>query len=280
MCSVTDEIGLVSSFLSLLPLFPPFLSSCVSEMECWLEDIRMAIDLAEQSISPSSDQFSTGLLDNSKSSNIYHTRQVFFCSSTSSISLFSWILLNCSITFSSDQLDWTDWLYSLSLLVVLMIYRVTLALFLTGITVWIFRLKTSKTKQIVQRMILCFVLSFHSTVWSKSKQSTDCYISSSAASLWFSEPSEDNGVELESEDELSTSRSSLERQCHRGNTTVHVCWHRNTSVSMVDFSVAVEVWCISLTPPFPLGKTLSRCLGRHLLWSTGMEHCAVVPPAD
>uniref|UniRef100_A0A4W6DKB0 FERM, ARHGEF and pleckstrin domain-containing protein 1 n=1 Tax=Lates calcarifer TaxID=8187 RepID=A0A4W6DKB0_LATCA len=44
----------------------------------------------------------------------------------------------------------------------------------------------------------------------------------------------------ESEEELCGSRSSLERQGHRGNTTVHVCWHRNTSVSMVDFSVAVE----------------------------------------
>ncbi|XP_071321061.1 FERM, ARHGEF and pleckstrin domain-containing protein 1-like isoform X3 [Trachinotus anak] len=51
---------------------------------------------------------------------------------------------------------------------------------------------------------------------------------------------EDSGAEQESEEELSGSRSSLERQGHRGNTTVHVCWHRNTSVSMVDFSVAVE----------------------------------------
>nr|XP_046237982.1 FERM, ARHGEF and pleckstrin domain-containing protein 1-like [Scatophagus argus] len=51
---------------------------------------------------------------------------------------------------------------------------------------------------------------------------------------------EDGGAELESEEELCGSRSSLERQGHRGNTTVHVCWHRNTSVSMVDFSVAVE----------------------------------------
>uniref|UniRef100_A0A7N9AT62 FERM, ARHGEF and pleckstrin domain-containing protein 1 n=1 Tax=Mastacembelus armatus TaxID=205130 RepID=A0A7N9AT62_9TELE len=47
-------------------------------------------------------------------------------------------------------------------------------------------------------------------------------------------------TEQEMEDELCSSRSSLERQGHRGNTTVHVCWHRNTSVSMVDFSVAVE----------------------------------------
>ncbi|KAJ0009375.1 hypothetical protein NQD34_001077 [Periophthalmus magnuspinnatus] len=50
----------------------------------------------------------------------------------------------------------------------------------------------------------------------------------------------EGGPEHESEEELSGSRTSLERQGHRGNTTVHVCWHRNTSVSMVDFSVAVE----------------------------------------
>ncbi|XP_040600396.1 FERM, ARHGEF and pleckstrin domain-containing protein 1 isoform X2 [Mesocricetus auratus] len=48
-------------------------------------------------------------------------------------------------------------------------------------------------------------------------------------------------ADQESEDDLSASRTSLERQApHRGNTMVHVCWHRNTSVSMVDFSVAVE----------------------------------------
>lgn len=62
-----------------------------------------------------------------------------------------------------------------------------------------------------------------------------------ASLVCSSELSEDGGVELESEEELSGSRSSLERQSHRGNTTVHVCWHRNTSVSMVDFSIAVEV---------------------------------------
>uniref|UniRef100_A0A2I3TDY2 FERM, ARHGEF and pleckstrin domain-containing protein 1 n=1 Tax=Pan troglodytes TaxID=9598 RepID=A0A2I3TDY2_PANTR len=48
-------------------------------------------------------------------------------------------------------------------------------------------------------------------------------------------------ADQESEDDLSASRTSLERQApHRGNTMVHVCWHRNTSVSMVDFSIAVE----------------------------------------
>uniref|UniRef100_A0A672LEI8 FERM, ARHGEF and pleckstrin domain-containing protein 1 n=1 Tax=Sinocyclocheilus grahami TaxID=75366 RepID=A0A672LEI8_SINGR len=52
---------------------------------------------------------------------------------------------------------------------------------------------------------------------------------------------EESSADQESDDDLSTSQTSLERQTpHRGNTTVHVCWHRNTSVSMVDFSVALE----------------------------------------
>lgn len=56
------------------------------------------------------------------------------------------------------------------------------------------------------------------------------------------ESPEEAAGDQESEDDLSASRTSLERQApHRGNTMVHVCWHRNTSVSMVDFSVAVEV---------------------------------------
>uniref|UniRef100_A0A8C8ZLW6 FERM, ARHGEF and pleckstrin domain-containing protein 1 n=1 Tax=Prolemur simus TaxID=1328070 RepID=A0A8C8ZLW6_PROSS len=54
-------------------------------------------------------------------------------------------------------------------------------------------------------------------------------------------PDEATAGDQESEDDLSASRTSLERQTpHRGNTMVHVCWHRNTSVSMVDFSIAVE----------------------------------------
>ncbi|XP_077014675.1 FERM, ARHGEF and pleckstrin domain-containing protein 1 isoform X2 [Tamandua tetradactyla] len=54
-------------------------------------------------------------------------------------------------------------------------------------------------------------------------------------------PDEATAADQESEDDLSASRTSLERQPpHRGNTMVHVCWHRNTSVSMVDFSIAVE----------------------------------------
>lgn len=64
-------------------------------------------------------------------------------------------------------------------------------------------------------------------------------------------PDEATAADQESEDDLSASRTSLERQApHRGNTMVHVCWHRNTSVSMVDFSIAVEVrWaCHSRLP--------------------------------
>lgn len=39
--------------------------SCVSEMERWVEDIRMAIDLAEQSSSLGADLLSTSLSNNS-----------------------------------------------------------------------------------------------------------------------------------------------------------------------------------------------------------------------
>uniref|UniRef100_A0A8C9X181 FERM, ARHGEF and pleckstrin domain-containing protein 1 n=1 Tax=Sander lucioperca TaxID=283035 RepID=A0A8C9X181_SANLU len=59
--------------------------------------------------------------------------------------------------------------------------------------------------------------------------------------LTFPECPEDSSAEAESEDDITASHTSLERPSpHRGNTMVHVCWHRNTSVSMVDFSIAVE----------------------------------------
>ncbi|KAG5852292.1 hypothetical protein ANANG_G00060840 [Anguilla anguilla] len=62
-----------------------------------------------------------------------------------------------------------------------------------------------------------------------------------AGALSENKSPEDLTLEQESEDDISASRTSLERQApHRGNTTVHVCWHRNTSVSMLDFSIAVE----------------------------------------
>ncbi|XP_075994071.1 FERM, ARHGEF and pleckstrin domain-containing protein 1-like [Genypterus blacodes] len=73
-----------------------------------------------------------------------------------------------------------------------------------------------------------------------SEQSSSPHSDLLSSSLSENKLSEDGGAEQESEEELCGSRSSLERQGHRGNTTVHVCWHRNTSVSMVDFSLAVE----------------------------------------
>lgn len=54
--------------------------------------------------------------------------------------------------------------------------------------------------------------------------------------------SDEVSLEQESEEDIHSSRSSLDRQSHhRANTTMHVCWYRNTSVSMTDHSVAVEV---------------------------------------
>ncbi|XP_036610465.1 FERM, ARHGEF and pleckstrin domain-containing protein 2 isoform X1 [Trichosurus vulpecula] len=54
-------------------------------------------------------------------------------------------------------------------------------------------------------------------------------------------PSGEVSLEQESEEDAHSSHSSLDRQSHhRANTTMHVCWYRNTSVSMTDHSVAVE----------------------------------------
>ncbi|KAM6963101.1 FERM, ARHGEF and pleckstrin domain-containing protein 2 [Aplochiton taeniatus] len=53
--------------------------------------------------------------------------------------------------------------------------------------------------------------------------------------------SDEVSLEQESEDDMSSSRNSLDKQTHhRSNTTMHVCWHRCTSVSMSDHSLAVE----------------------------------------
>uniref|UniRef100_A0A668AWM6 FERM, ARHGEF and pleckstrin domain-containing protein 2 n=1 Tax=Myripristis murdjan TaxID=586833 RepID=A0A668AWM6_9TELE len=53
--------------------------------------------------------------------------------------------------------------------------------------------------------------------------------------------SDEVSLEQESEDDMHSSRTSLDKQTHhRANTTMHVCWHRNTSVSMSDHSLAVE----------------------------------------
>ncbi len=77
----------------------------------------------------------------------------------------------------------------------------------------------------------------------------------------FPESPEESSADQESEDDLSASRTSLERQTpHRGNTTVHVCWHRNTSVSMVDFSVALEVPQRSIPLQSSPAPSLCLCL--------------------
>ncbi|XP_036970354.1 FERM, ARHGEF and pleckstrin domain-containing protein 2 isoform X2 [Acanthopagrus latus] len=58
--------------------------------------------------------------------------------------------------------------------------------------------------------------------------------------------SDEVSLEQESEDDMNSSRTSLDKQTHhRANTTMHVCWHRNTSVSMSDHSLAVEVLLLS-----------------------------------
>lgn len=50
-------------------------------------------------------------------------------------------------------------------------------------------------------------------------------------------------LEQELKDTTQGPGGSLEGQGqHRANTTMHVCWYRNTSVSRADHSAAVEVW--------------------------------------
>lgn len=41
----------------------------------------------------------------------------------------------------------------------------------------------------------------------------------------------------------------------RSNTTVHVCWHRNTSISMQDQLIAAEVSFVSFTDVYCYRKT-------------------------
>ncbi|XP_019617017.1 PREDICTED: FERM, RhoGEF and pleckstrin domain-containing protein 1-like isoform X2 [Branchiostoma belcheri] len=63
----------------------------------------------------------------------------------------------------------------------------------------------------------------------------------------FSRSSDEMGADREdgqdeSEDDVHSPRGSLDRTHthHRANTTMHVCWHRNTSVSMADHTKSVE----------------------------------------
>ncbi|XP_038194287.1 FERM, ARHGEF and pleckstrin domain-containing protein 2 [Arvicola amphibius] len=54
-------------------------------------------------------------------------------------------------------------------------------------------------------------------------------------------PRSSDEVSLEESEDVRGTRSSLEGNSqHRANTTMHVCWYRNTSVSRADHSAAVE----------------------------------------
>uniref|UniRef100_A0A8C2SXX0 FERM, ARHGEF and pleckstrin domain-containing protein 2 n=1 Tax=Coturnix japonica TaxID=93934 RepID=A0A8C2SXX0_COTJA len=75
----------------------------------------------------------------------------------------------------------------------------------------------------------------------KSTEKSDMLLDNSVCNR-SNRSSDEVSLEQESEDDIHSSRSSLDRQSHhRANTTMHVCWYRNTSVSMTDHSVAVEV---------------------------------------
>ncbi|KAM7160191.1 FERM, ARHGEF and pleckstrin domain-containing protein 2 isoform 6-T8 [Macrochelys suwanniensis] len=74
----------------------------------------------------------------------------------------------------------------------------------------------------------------------KSSEKYDTFLESSMCNH-SNRSSDEVSLEQESEDDIQSSRSSLDTQSHhRANTTMHVCWYRNTSVSMTDHSVAVE----------------------------------------
>ncbi|KAG9343562.1 hypothetical protein JZ751_013731 [Albula glossodonta] len=79
----------------------------------------------------------------------------------------------------------------------------------------------------------------------KSQEKSELFLDSGLCDR-SNRSSDEVSLEQESEDDTHSSRSSLDKQTHhRANTTMHVCWHRNTSVSMSDHSLAVEV------PPTP-----------------------------
>ncbi|XP_030071469.1 FERM, ARHGEF and pleckstrin domain-containing protein 2 isoform X2 [Microcaecilia unicolor] len=78
------------------------------------------------------------------------------------------------------------------------------------------------------------------TIAKKSSNKTDMFLRNSVYNC-SNRSSDEVSVEQESEDDVHSSRSSLDRQSHhRANTTMHVCWYRNTSVSMTDHNMAVE----------------------------------------
>ncbi|KAH0623976.1 hypothetical protein JD844_007207 [Phrynosoma platyrhinos] len=74
----------------------------------------------------------------------------------------------------------------------------------------------------------------------KTTEKSDMFLENSLCNR-SNRSSDEVSLEQESEEDIHSSRSSLDRQSHhRANTTMHVCWYRNTSVSMTDHSVAVE----------------------------------------
>uniref|UniRef100_A0A8C8SAB9 FERM, ARHGEF and pleckstrin domain-containing protein 2 n=1 Tax=Pelusios castaneus TaxID=367368 RepID=A0A8C8SAB9_9SAUR len=74
----------------------------------------------------------------------------------------------------------------------------------------------------------------------KSSEKSDMFLENSMCNR-SNRSSDEVSLDQESEDDIQSSDRSLDRQSHhRANTTMHVCWYRNTSVSMTDHSVAVE----------------------------------------
>lgn len=59
---------------------------------------------------------------------------------------------------------------------------------------------------------------------------------------YIGQGSSENVDGIDGHEESNHSPSTPEKQIqHRANTTMHVCWHRNTSVSMRDHERAIKV---------------------------------------
>ncbi|XP_033821573.1 FERM, ARHGEF and pleckstrin domain-containing protein 2 isoform X1 [Periophthalmus magnuspinnatus] len=83
-------------------------------------------------------------------------------------------------------------------------------------------------------------LNFAIDMAKKSQEKSTVFIDSQLCDR-SNRSSDEVSLEQESEDDMNSSRTSLDKQTHhRANTTMHVCWHRNTSVSMSDHCQAVE----------------------------------------
>ncbi|MGH0142741.1 UNVERIFIED_CONTAM: hypothetical protein FKN15_024363 [Acipenser sinensis] len=88
-----------------------------------------------------------------------------------------------------------------------------------------------------------------------SQEKSDLFLDTSRCDR-SNRSSDEVSLEQESEDDTYSSHSSLDKQTHhRANTTMHVCWHRNTSVSMSDHSLAVEGNNKNLLSPAPCGTS-------------------------